>query len=137
MGKRERLRCIVAFLVYDDKSTKWHVSSQTGFTTKRDAKSWAEEKYADLKEKGSAATIASVKGRTNFAGFVEKHYREYLESDRQIKGIKQELQKLDVLIEFFGMDRIEDNRFASFEGIQEMAFEKTLCAQRGWKRVLR
>ena len=96
------------FAVFDDKSTKWHVSSQTGFTTKRDAKSWAEEKYADLKEKGAAATIASVKGRTNFAGFVEKHYREYLESDRQIKGIKQELQKLDVLIEFFGMDRIED-----------------------------
>lgn len=96
------------FAVYDDKSTKWHVSSQTGFTTKRDAKSWAEEKYAELKEKGSAATIASVKGRTNFTGFVDKHYREYLESDRQIKGIKQELQKLDVLIEFFGMDRIED-----------------------------
>jgi integrase len=96
------------FAVYDDKSTKWHVSSQTGFTTKRDAKSWAEEKYADLKEKGSAATIASVKGRTNFARFVEKHYREYLENDRQIKGIKQELQKLGVLIEFFGMDRIED-----------------------------
>lgn len=96
------------FAVFDVKSTKWHVSSQTGFKTKRDAKSWAEEKYADLNEKGAAATIASVKGRTNFAGFVEKHYREYLEHDRQIKGIKQELQKLDVLIEFFGMDRIED-----------------------------
>lgn len=40
------------FAVYDDKSAKWHVSSQAGFTAKRDAKNWAEEKYADLKERG-------------------------------------------------------------------------------------
>ena len=83
------------FAIYDNKSGKWHSSSRTGFTTKRDAKGWAEEKYADLKRKGKMATIASVKGRTNFEGFVEKHYRDYLENDRQIKGIKQEFQKLE------------------------------------------
>lgn len=75
---------------------------------KGNAKSWAAERYADLTEKGMAATIASVKGRTNFAAFVEKHYRDYLENDRQLKGAKQEFQKLDVLVEFFGNDRIED-----------------------------
>lgn len=51
---------------------------------------------------------SSVKGRTNFAAFVKKHYRDYLENDRQLKGSKQEFQKLDVLVEFFGNDRIED-----------------------------
>ncbi len=96
------------FAVYDDKAGKWHPTSQTGFTTKRDAKGWAEERYAELKEKGKTATIASVKGRTNFAVFVEKHYRDYLEKERQIKGIKQEFQKLRVLVEFFGKDKIED-----------------------------
>ncbi|MFN0141484.1 MAG: tyrosine-type recombinase/integrase [Pyrinomonadaceae bacterium] len=96
------------FAIYDEKSGKWHSKSQKGFTSRRDARGWAEEEYADFKEKGKTATIASVKGRTNFAGFVEKHYRDYLENDRQVKGAKQEFQKLDVLVEFFGQDRIED-----------------------------
>mgnify|MGYP003392449529 CR=1 FL=1 len=105
-GAVQRYRGI--FAVYDEKSEKWHFRSQRGFTAKRDAKSWAEEEYADFNEKGQTATIASVKGRTNFAAFVEKHYRDYLENDRQLKGAKQEFQKLDVLVEFFGDDRIED-----------------------------
>ncbi|MBX3282580.1 MAG: site-specific integrase [Acidobacteria bacterium] len=96
------------FAIYDERSGRWHSKTQGGFTAKRDAKSWAEERYADLTEKGKTATIASVKGRTNFAAFIEKHYRDYLENDRQLKGAKQEFQKLDVLVEFFGNDRIED-----------------------------
>lgn len=96
------------FAIYDEMSGNWHPKSQGGFTSKRDAKGWAENQYADLNEKGLAATIASTKGRTNFAGFVEKHYKDYLENDRELKGIKQELQKLDVLVEFFGEDRIEN-----------------------------
>ncbi|MEO8649840.1 MAG: hypothetical protein ABI539_11805, partial [Acidobacteriota bacterium] len=104
-GSVQRYRGI--FTIYDEKSGGWHSKSQKGFTSRRDAKGWAEDEYADFKEKGKTATIASVKGRTNFAAFVEKHYRDYLENDRQLKGAKQEFQKLDVLVEFFGNDRIE------------------------------
>lgn len=45
------------FAIYDAKSERWHFRSQRGFTAKRDAKSWAEEEYADFKEKGQTATI--------------------------------------------------------------------------------
>lgn len=78
------------FVVYDENFEKWHFKTQRSFTAKRDAKSWAEEEYANFNEKRQTATIASVKGRTNFAAFVEKHYRDYLENDRQLKGAKQE-----------------------------------------------
>lgn len=96
------------FAVYDEISGNWHPKSQGGFTTKRDAKGWAEEQHEDLNDKGRPATIASMRGKTNFAVFVEKQYKDYLENDREIKGIDQEFQKLDVLVEFFGGDRIEN-----------------------------
>ena len=96
------------FAVYDDKGGNWHKTSKKGFTTKRDAKAWAEERYAELAEKGRIAVLASIQNRTNFTAFVERYYRDYLENERQIKGIKQELHKIGVLVEFFGKDRIED-----------------------------
>ncbi|MBK6724671.1 MAG: hypothetical protein IPG58_15815 [Acidobacteria bacterium] len=79
------------FAIYDECPGPG-IQSQGRVYDKRDAKGWAEEQYADLNEKGMAATIASMKGKTNFARFVEKHYRDYLENDRQVKGIKQEFQ---------------------------------------------
>ncbi|MEQ1603426.1 MAG: tyrosine-type recombinase/integrase [Pyrinomonadaceae bacterium] len=117
------------FAVYDNKTQTWHPTSQTGFTTKRHAKSWAEDQCEALKEKGKLATIASVKGRTNFAGFVEKHYRDYLENERQIKGIKQELQKVNVLVEFFGKDKIEE-----IDLLRVQEFKKWLL-NRPYKRI--
>lgn len=96
------------FAVYDEMSGNWHPKSQGGFTSKRDAKGWAEDQHEVLNEKGRDATIASMRGKTNFAVFLEKHYKDYLENDREIKGIDQEFQKLDVLVEFFGGDKIEN-----------------------------
>lgn len=78
-------------------------------------------------------TIASVKGRTNFAGFVAKHYQDYLENDRQKKGIKQELQKLDVLIEFFGKDRIEDIDLLRLKEFKKWLLKRPYTRKEGGK----
>ena len=119
------------FAIYDEQSGRWHSKTQGGFTAKRDAKGWAEEMYADLTEKGKTATIASVKGRTNFAAFVEKHYRDYLENDRQLKGAKQEFQKLDVLVEFFGNDRIEDIDLLRVKEFKKWLLERPYTRKEG------
>lgn len=116
------------FAVYDDKAGKWHPTSDTGYTSRKDAKKWAQDQFAEFKKQGKTATIASKKGRTNFANFAER-YKEFLRES--IKGWEHEWQKVDVLTAYFGDDDLKDIEYDDIEDFKRWFAKQTYTRKEG------
>jgi integrase len=116
------------FTVYDSKAGKWHPTSDTGYTTRKDAKKWAQDQFAEFKKQGKTATIASKKGKTNFANFAER-YKEFLQEN--IKGWVAESRKVDTLIEFFADDDLKDIDYDRIEDFKRWFSKQTYTRKDG------
>ncbi len=122
------------FAVYDHKAGKWHSTSDTGYTTRTDAKKWSQDQFAEFTKSGKTATIARKRGKTNFTNFAER-YKEFLQES--IKGWKQECQKVDVLIEFFGNDDLRDIDFDRIEDFKRWFAKQTYTRTEGGQEFTR
>lgn len=132
-GKTQLWRGV--FVVYDHKAGEWCPPKYgTQVTTKDEAEAWADEQYADYKKDGKTATIASKRGKTIFRNFAER-YKEFLKDN--IKGWKQEWQKIDVLIEYFGNDDLKDIDYDRIEDFKLWFAKQTYTRTDGGKEFTR
>lgn len=99
-GKKKSYRAI--FALWDGK--RWHVTQRTaGLVTRKDGKYWIEEQIREHEQKGTRVMLS---GKMGFAAFVDS-YKAYL----RMKGLatyEDESRKLDLMIEFFGNEPLED-----------------------------
>lgn len=99
-GKKKSYRAI--FALWDGR--RWHVKQRTaGLVTRKDGKCWIEEQIREHEQKGTRLMLS---GKMGFAVFVDS-YKAYL----RMKGLatyKDECRKLDLMIEFFSDEPLED-----------------------------
>lgn len=120
------------FAIYDASNNDWLIETARTVekigTTKPDAKKWIASKVEEFNRRGKTATLASKKGKTNFASFAER-YKEFLKEN--IKGWRQECQKVDTLVEFFGNDDLKDIDFDRIEDFKRWFAKQTYSRKEG------
>ncbi len=99
-GKKKSYRAV--FALWDGK--RWHITQRTaGLVTRKDGKYWIDERIREHEQKGTKVMLS---GKMGFAGFVDS-YKAYL----RMKGLttyEDECRKLDLMVEFFGNEPLED-----------------------------
>lgn len=129
-GKAIKYRAI--FAVWDAKSGDWIPEYATKVadigTTRDDAENWIAGKVAEFNKRGKTATLASKHGKTNFTTFSVR-YKEHLKEN--LKGWKQEFQKVDTLVEFFGDDDLKDIDFDRIEDFKRWFAKQTYTRKEG------
>jgi integrase len=126
------------FALYDASIDDWIIETARTVekigTTKPDAKKWIASKVEEFNKRGKTATLATKKGKTNFAVFAER-YKQFLKES--IKGWEQEIQKVDTLVGFFGNDDLKDIDFDRIEDFKRWFTKQTYTRKDGGKEFKR